>query len=211
MTAATHWWWVRHAPVKGAAGRIYGTMDVGCDTGDSRSFRALENTLPSDAVWVISPLRRTRETLEAISAANPSPDPVVEPDFAEQNFGDWQGLSWDEMQAADPHVYEDFWRDPTRTAPPQGESFETQMRRTRAAIERLTAVYEGRNIVSVSHGGTIRSAVALALDLTPENAMAVVIDNLSLTRLGHVKDGLLKSRGGVWLVEGVNVSCRWIP
>ena len=211
MTAATHWWWVRHAPVKGAAGRIYGTLDVGCDTSDERSFRALEKTLPSDAIWVISPLRRTRETREAISATESMSESVVEPDFAEQNFGDWQGLSWDEMQAADPVAYEAFWQDPTRIAPPQGESFEAQMHRTRAAIERLTSEYEGRSIVSVSHGGTIRAAVALALDLTPENAMAVVVDNLSLTRLGHVKDGLLKSRGGVWLVEGINIPCSWIP
>jgi alpha-ribazole phosphatase len=212
VTAApTSWWWVRHAPIVGAPGRIYGQTDVGCDTGDGQSFRALAALLPSDAVWVISSLRRTRETVQAISAAGMAvPEPLVEPDFAEQNFGHWQGLKWEEMQAADPAVYAAFWRNPTRNAPPGGESYVAQIERTRAAVERLTAEHPGRNVVSVSHGGTIRAAVAVALDLTPEAAMAVVVDNLSVTRINHVEDGLLRARAGVWQVQGVNMPCRWI-
>jgi hypothetical protein len=38
--------------------------------------------------------------------------------------------------------------------------------------------------------------------------MAVVVDNLSVTRLSHVEDGLLKAKGGVWLVQGVNIPGR---
>ncbi len=204
----TQWWWIRHAPVTEVAGRLYGQMDVDCDISDEQSFSALAATLPADAVWLITPLSRTRKTFEAISAKIPLPAPLVEPTFIEQNFGRWQGLSWDEMQAADPKMYAEFWSDPTRSAPPGGESYAAQMDRTRAAIERLSAEHAGRDIVSVSHGGTIRAAVAMALGLTPEAAMAVVVDNLSITRLSHVEDGLLKAKGGVWLVQGVNVPCR---
>jgi alpha-ribazole phosphatase len=187
-------------------------MDVDCDTTDERTLCALAEILPRDAVWLITPLRRTRRTFEAIAAKARSPDPLppplVEPAFAEQNFGRWQGLSWEEMQAANPAAYAGFWRDPTRSAPPEGESFCFQMDRTRAAIERLSGEYPGRDIVSISHGGTIRAAVAMALNLTPEAAMAVVVDNLSVTRLSHVEDGLLKAKGGVWLVQGVNIPGR---
>ena len=38
--------------------------------------------------------------------------------------------------------------------------------------------------------------------------MAIVIDNLSLTRISHVADGLLRGRGGAWMVRGVNVPAR---
>jgi alpha-ribazole phosphatase len=211
MTDPTRWWWVRHAPIIGAPGRIYGQTDAGCDTGDRQSFGALATLLPVDAVWVISSLRRTRETAEAIATAGMAvPEPLVEPDFAEQNFGRWQGLKWEEMEAAEPAVYDAFWRDPTRNAPPEGESYVAQIARTRAAIERLTAEHPGRNVVSVSHGGTIRAAVAVALGLTPEATMAVVVDNLSVTRINYVEDGLLRARAGVWQVQGVNMPCRWI-
>jgi alpha-ribazole phosphatase len=192
-------------------GRIYGQTDLCCDTGDLDSFRALAALLPRNAIWVISSLRRTRETAEAIAAAGMAiPELLIEPQFAEQNFGRWQGLRWDEMQATDPVTYAAFWRDPTRNAPPEGESYVAQIGRTRAGIERLTREHAGRDIVCVSHGGTIRAAVAVALDLAPETAMAVVIDNLSVTRINFVEDGLLRSHAGVWQVQGVNMPCRWI-
>lgn len=200
------WWWVRHAPVAGADGRLYGQMDVDCETGDGDAFRALAASLPREAAWFVSPLQRTQQTLAAIGALRAAPVPTarVEPAFAEQHFGRWQGRSWPEMQAADPALYEAFWRNPTRTAPPGGESFLAQMRRTERAITRLSATTAETDLVCVAHAGTIRSAVALALNLTPEAALALVIDNLSITRLEFVADGLLHSHGGAWRVRTVN-------
>lgn len=208
MSRPTSWWWIRHAPVKGAEGRLTGQRDVECDTSDERSFRALAAILPGDAISIISSLKRTRQTFEAITVAGACmPEPVVEPDLAEQSFGRWEGLSWVEMQARDPDAYAAFWENPTRNAPPGGESFTAQMRRAAAAIERLNIEFAGRDIVSVSHGGTIRAAIAHALGLTPEAAMAIVIDNLSLTRLSLVHDRLLSPGRATWLVQAVNVPC----
>ena len=80
MSAPTRWWWVRHAPVPEAAGRIYGQEDHACDTSDAGAFRALAGLLPADAVWIVSPLRRTRETADAIAAAGLAvSEPIVEP------------------------------------------------------------------------------------------------------------------------------------
>ena len=204
--APKRWWWVRHAPVAGADGRIYGQIDVACETGDADAFRALAVGLPRDAAWFVSPLQRTQQTLAAICAvlAEPVPTARVEPAFAEQHFGRWQGRSWPEMQAADPTLYEAFWRNPTRTAPPGGESFLAQMRRTERAIARLSATTAEADLVCIAHAGTIRSAVAMALNLTPEAALALVIDNLSITRLELVADGLLQREGGSWRVRTVN-------
>ena len=209
MTLSTRWWWIRHAPVVGPADRIHGQADVACDTSDAEAFAALGRLLPEGGVYVVTPLRRTRQTLDAVAGS--SLPAVVEADFAEQSFGAWQGLTWAGMQAQDPDAYRSFWIDPTRTAPPGGESFAGLMARTRHAVERLGRDYAGRDIVVVAHGGTIRAAVAMALDLSPEAAMAIVIDNLSLTRLDHVGETLLQGRGGGWRVSGVNIPCRWIP
>ena len=206
MSATKRWWWVRHAPVAGAGGRIYGQIDVACETGDREAFRALAAGLPRDAAWFVSPLQRTQQTFAAIAAVHGEAlaRPTVEPAFAEQHFGRWQGHSWPEMQAADRALYEAFWRNPTRTAPPGGESFLAQMRRTARAIARLTATTAAADVVCIAHAGTIRAAVALALNLTPEGAMALVIDNLSTTRLEHVEDGLLRGEARCWRVRSVN-------
>jgi broad specificity phosphatase PhoE len=205
VTATTEWWWIRHAPVPGAPARIFGQLDVACDVLDRAAFTTLAARLPEDAVWIVSPLQRTAQTAAALAeAGRPLPPLAVEPDFAEQNFGRWQGLSWTEMETTDPDAYVRFWEDPTRIAPPGGESFEAVMRRAEAAILRWTEAHHGRTIVSVSHGGTIRAAVAAALSLSSEQAMAIVVDNLSVTRISHVGRNVLRGRGGAWRVVSVN-------
>lgn len=213
MMRPTRWWWVRHAPVTGHPNQLYGQLDVACDTRNSAAMQALSAILPAGGVWLVTPLTRTRDTFEAISAATAAalPEPLSEADLIEQSFGDWQGLSWNAMQAADPAAYERFWQDPTGNAPPGGESFAAVLTRVRSAIERLTHRHVGREIVAVAHGGSIRAAVALALQLDPATAMAITIDPLSLTRLTYLPDGLLRGRGGAWRVESVNERCRWIP
>jgi len=63
---------------------------------------------------------------------------------------------------------------------------------------------EGRDIVAVAHGGTVRAAVAHALGLAPEQGMAITVGTLSVSVLEHVKGGLLRGRGGAWRVVGIN-------
>jgi len=201
----TRWWWVRHAPVVDYGGRIYGQRDVPCDTSDEDSFRALAGLLPEGAVWVTSHLQRAKATAATIRAAGlVAPEPLEEVDFAEQSFGDWEGSTWDDIKTADGKVHEKFWHSPLETPPPGGESFADLIARVAAVIDRLNDTHRGRDIVAVTHGGTIRAAVALALALPPEHAIAVRIDNLSLTRLDHVPERILQGLGGVWRVNVLN-------
>ncbi len=206
----TRWWWVRHAPVVDHNGKIYGQSDIGCDVSDTTSFEGLASKVPEGAVWATSHLSRTIDTAAAIwkagGAAPYDPDePLVEPDFAEQDFGDWQKHSWDELHSAGAPGYNTFWENPGYNAPPGGESFADLIARTSKTIERLNTKYQGRDIVAVTHGGTIRAAVALALQIEPIMALAVKIDNLTLTRLDHVAERLFKGQGGVWRVAGINL------
>ena len=164
MSAITRWWWVRHAPVAGQGRRLYGQQDVPCAAIDTAALGPLANRLPEDAAWVTSRLSRTRETARALLSVNGhAAEFGAEEDLAEQDFGEWQGLTWDEIEARQPAASNAFWRDPVGSAPPGGESFADVMARTKAVIERLTAVHAGGDIVAVAHGGTIRAAIALAL------------------------------------------------
>jgi len=76
------------------------------------------------------------------------------------------------------------------------------MDRVAAALRRLTAVHAGRDIVCVAHGGSIRAALAMALGLDPEAALAFSIETLSLTRIDHI-DG--PGAGHGWRVGMVNL------
>ena len=44
----------------------------------------------------------------------------------------------------------------------------------------------GRDVIVVAHGGTIKSAVGLALGGLPEKGLVFDIDNCSVTRLDHI-------------------------
>jgi len=205
----TRWWWIRHAPVIDGEGRLYGQEDLDCDVSDSTRFEALARHLPEDAIWMVTNLSRTHKTANAIRDAGIAvPEFIVEPDFAEQFFGEWQGLTWAEMEIRDSTLYEEFWRNPSGNAPPNGESFADLIDRTAPAVERLTADYSGRDIVCVAHGGSIRAAVAQALDLHHERGLSISIDTLSLTRIDHVEGGVLNGNGKAWRVGGVNLSIK---
>jgi alpha-ribazole phosphatase len=204
----TRWWWIRHAPVTANNGCCYGQDDLPCDVGNEAAFAALARMLPQGAVWVTSQLLRTHLTAEGIVKAGlPGPDPIPGPgviadaDLNEQHFGEWQGMKYADIAALQADAYHRFWLAPAHKAPPGGESFVELMDRAKRAIWRITQEHAGRDIIAVTHGGTIRAALAEALDLPPEAALAFSVENLSLTRLDRF-DGPGVGHG--WKVVTVN-------
>lgn len=203
----TRWWWIRHAPVTVDGGRVYGQRDLPADTSNDAAFTALAGVMPTQAVWVTSHLQRTDQTARAIAAAGAAfSEPAVEPDLAEQNFGDWQGEVRAEVYArhGDPHS---LWLVPPRMRAPNGESFADLCDRVAPVVARLTEAHAGRDIIAVAHGGTIRAALQLAMGLSYEKAVAFQTDNLSLTRLDHLRN----DHGEAWRVVGVNLSPVGLP
>lgn len=207
MTAdgTTRWWLVRHAPVINPEGMIYGRLDIDCDCGDADAFETLARTLPRGAAWLTTPLARTRLTAGEIlrrMAEDPAPEPEIEPDLVEQHFGDWQGRTHAALEAGGQGRDHRFWLAPAADRPPGGESFMDLCARVAHAVVAATARHAGRDIVAVCHGGTIRAALALALGLAPERALAFRIDTLSLTRLDHIP---VPGGQPAWQVGGVNL------
>jgi broad specificity phosphatase PhoE len=204
---ATRIWWIRHAPVA-HGNRIYGRLDLSCDCSEAATFSGLAGQLPREAVWVTSNLRRTHETASAIIRAGlpgpqviPGPEAIAIADLAEQDFGEWQGLGYDEFHRARAGDFHRFWHMPAHEAAPGGESFLAVIARVSRAIDQLVATYAGRDIIAVAHGGTIRAALALALGLDPEASLAFTIENCSITRIDHIEG---PGTGHGWRVVTVN-------
>ncbi len=205
--ATTHFWWVRHAPVA-HDGRIYGQKDMPCDCTDTAVFAGLARQLPRKAAWVTSNLRRAHETAQAIVRAGlpgpaqiPGPDCEAIADLAEQNFGDWQGMTYDELRHSRGGAFHRFWHGPAHQRVPGGESFADLMARVSWAIMQLLEAHRGRDIIAVAHGGTIRAALGLALGLDPETCLAFTMENCSLTRIDHIEG---PGMGHDWRVITVN-------
>lgn len=185
----TRFWLIRHALVdENARAILYGVMDVAlCEATlleQGPMYRSLAQRLPQPAVWLVSPLSRTRRTAEAIFAAGyPRSELVVEPDLIEQSLGEWQGLPHAALPARLSLPSHAFWPLAGQERPPGGESMADVIERTGATLERAAEIHEGRDVIAVSHGGTIRAAVAHALQIGPDQALNLSVQNLSLTRL----------------------------
>jgi len=209
----TRWWWIRHAPVDNPERRLYGQNDLPARCEGNECFPPLAGVLPANAVWLTSHLQRTRQTAEAVIphlVDHKAPDFIVEPDIAEQHFGKWQGMTFLELQNHLGDGFADFWRNPAKERPPEGESFADVIARVGRVVERLNRKYAGRDIVAFAHGGSIRAALAHTLGLAPDAALSFQIDNLTLTRLDHVltHDGA-PAPGAMrpWRISLVN----WLP
>jgi alpha-ribazole phosphatase len=186
MVTETNLWLIRHAPVDGPRGVIHG-LDAPADTSDSNALAALKARLPANAIAVCSPSRRTWQTALALGL-----DPLKQPAFREQDFGAWTGKRHNDLVTELGNAYHDFWKSPASNRPPGGESFLDQISRARAGLAGLPA----GDAVLVVHSGTIRAALAIALDLVPEGALRFVIDPLSVTRIDRLANG--------WRVVAVN-------
>ena len=200
----TRWWLVRHAPVIGVNGRVYGQDDIESDCTDEAEFKLLAGLLPHDAVWLVSHLRRTHQTASAIFAARVTETvtaPTITSDLAEQHFGDWQGMTYADLEALRGADYLRFWHSPASERPPGGESFEDVVARVGAAMAHITAEHAGRDIVAVVHGGTIRAALAVALGIEAERVLGFSVDTCSVTRLDHLGSG---PEGAAWRIVAVN-------
>lgn len=201
----TRWWWVRHAPVPDG-GRIYGQSDLDCDCSNQRVFDAVARTLPAGAHWVTSSLKRTYQTADAIIAASKGRHAPVEmprfAEFAEQHMGDFQGQHREEFRRANGFTPLHRWMTQGDAKAPNGESFPDLIARVTPLIDDLTHRHAGRDIVAVTHGGTIRAALHHALGLSGEISHGFIIDNVSVSMLEHMRDA---NGNAVWRSHGVNL------
>ena len=191
----TRFWLIRHALVdENARAILYGVMDVAlCEATlleQEPMYRSLAGRLPREAAWLVTPLSRTRRTAEAIFAAGyPPADLAVEPGLIEQSLGEWQGLPHAELPARLTMPKHAFWPLGGEEKPPGGESIADVIARVGTTLERLADEHDGGDVVAVAHSGSIRSAVAYALRIGPDNALHLSVQNLSLTRLDRTPEG----------------------
>ncbi len=191
----TRFWLIRHAIVDDASRAfLYGRMDVPVSIealeAHAGRYRALAARLPADATWLITPLQRTRRTAEAILRCGLPPlDLMEEPGLTEQDLGQWQGLPHADLPVLLADPAHPFWPLGGAEVPPGGESMEQVLVRVGETLERLAVEYPARDLVCISHGGTIRAAVAHAAGIKASPALHFTVQNLSLTVIERYETG----------------------
>lgn len=138
-----------------------------------------------DVNVVTSSLARAVETGAQV-AGRLGVTPVVDVDWDEQAFGEWDGLSFKEIRDLDARGLSRLRHDPTHRAP-GGETREELDERVSGALDR--AVQRGGVVVVVTHRIVIMSVLAKVLDLSMDAAWRMAAAPASLTGIEVWRDG----------------------
>ncbi|MDN5858846.1 MAG: histidine phosphatase family protein [Pseudonocardia sp.] len=142
---------------------------------------------PDVAAVLTSPLRRARDTAEAVAAATGAPL-VVSEGLIEADFGAWEGLSFAKARERDPEVHA-RWLGDERVAPPGGESFAAVGERVEAQRRAVLAEYPAATVVLVSHVTPIKMLLRTGLDTGPGLLYRLHLDLASLSDVRFYPDG----------------------
>ncbi|WP_436502209.1 bifunctional RNase H/acid phosphatase [Actinokineospora sp. HUAS TT18] len=136
---------------------------------------------------IASPLTRTLRTAEAVAAATGG-EVTTHQGLIETDFGAWEGLTFAEASAKDPHLHSS-WLSDTSIPAPGGESMDAVHRRVRKARDEIIARYGGTTIVVVSHVTPIKSLLRMGLDVGPSLLFRLHLDLASLSLVEFYPDG----------------------
>lgn len=196
----TPWYFLRHAPVLNAKQGLYNSHDEEAVLPDADIIKKMSTQLPEGALWYVSPLKRTTQTALALTA---EPDNIkYENELKEQNFGDWQGLKFDQLWNEIKDIEGHNWAYVSATTrPPNGESFCDIRKRVKGFLADTVDIEPTKPRVIVTHAGVIRAFISLILNIEADVALSFKIDTFSLTTCLHQTG---KLRGGAWQIQSLN-------
>ena len=158
---------IRHGePEAYARGRCYGKLDVGLSNLGREQMRSVARRLkktPLSAVYS-SPRQRAYESAKIIAVEH-NLDVSTDPRLCEIDFGEFEGLTYDEAAERYPEEYRAWMEQPTEVTFPGGESFMALRERVRRCVEGINTSQSGQIVAVVSHGGVNRVILAEALHL----------------------------------------------
>ncbi|MDH6131927.1 broad specificity phosphatase PhoE/ribonuclease HI [Kitasatospora sp. MAA4] len=137
---------------------------------------------------VSSPMLRTRQTAEAV-ARRLGLTVRIEEGLRELDFGDWEGLTFAEVQQRHPEDL-DAWLASSRAKPTGGsESFTTLAQRIGVTRDRILSRYPGKTVLVVSHVSPIKTLVRLALGAPPDAVYRMELAAASVCAVQYYSDG----------------------
>jgi alpha-ribazole phosphatase/probable phosphoglycerate mutase len=107
----------------------------------------------------------------------------------EIDFGDFEGLAYDDIAARYPELYRQWMEAPTEVRFPNGESFCEMQSRVLRAFDAIEREWRGETVAMVSHGGVNRILIAWALQI-PDRYLFRIAQDYAGVNLLEVADGI---------------------
>jgi alpha-ribazole phosphatase len=107
----------------------------------------------------------------------------------ELNFGEWEGLTYAQVEEKDRQRLQAWMKDIANAAPPGGEAFSNLKERALAALQEIVQVHPEETVAVVSHGGTIKTILCSIVDAPLRHNWRFQQDNGAINILEFYEDG----------------------
>lgn len=181
--------------------RLQGTSDVALsDIGNWQAEQLAEKCIYKPDHIFVSPLQRA-QCFVAPLAGRYGITPAIRQELREMSFGRWEGLCYADMDPAAQLQYAAWTQDPVRNCPPDGEPASAMAIRVSGFLDDMkTTMGEEETAVVVTHGGVIRVAVTLAMEMPDRAAARLQINTASVSVLDYYAE--------CWYLVKLNDTCH---
>lgn len=181
---------VRHAlTVDNQKSRLSGHIDSSISEEGKEQIDKITNYLKDfdiDKIYTTTS-SRTKDTVKKLSELK-SIEIIEKESLKEISFGDFEGLTFDEIKDKYPKEFQDMIEKGYEYKYPNGESLIDSYNRVCIELDNIISNNDDRTILICSHGGTIRNIITYLISKSYKYHWNFKIDNGSVTIL-EVQDG----------------------
>ena len=176
------------------ARRFQGHSNVPLNEFGRKQAAALADRLSAQQIDALysSDLERAFETAKMIAhLSGCKPDLHSDSRLREINFGDWEGLSYNEIKEKYPEALLARENDVYKNAPPNGETLEQLTMRVQSMLDELYLKHKDQTVIIVAHGGVLQILLCCALKLNPTMYWQFHLSTASISEIALYPDGAI--------------------
>ena len=186
---------VRHGETDWNANQIFrGRTDIELnETGIKQAQLLAEylNGLKIEAIYS-SPLKRALKTAEIIASRHQI-EVKINPALIDFDYGEWQTLSRQEVEASYPKIYKEWITAPHTVNIPGGENLGAVTERATGVINGIIARHKG-NVVLVSHRVVNKVLICALLGLDNSHFWNIKLDTCGVTTFTYENERFILTR-----------------
>lgn len=157
-----------------------------CGHKQAEGLAKFLHELKADAIYA-SPMKRVQQTLIPL-LRNEVPPPTILEGLREVDFGDWTGLTWDEVREKFGVSAFEWIHQLEGGKILNAESGTSYRSRIESCIREIVRDQPEKKTVVLCHGGVIRVMLAIMLDLPLTKTAQFEVEHASVTHL-ELRDG----------------------
>lgn len=174
------------------AGRYQGQSDTPLNETGLHQAEQIAKRLSKETIHAIysSDLSRAANTAQSIADFH-ALEIKKDSRWRELSFGDWEGMTYQEMSASSPELFEAWMKDPLTISTPNGETLAQLAKRVKAAFNEIKREHKDQTVLVVAHSGSLQSLLSVTLGVDLNRYWQFRISQASLSEMNVYDDSVV--------------------